>query len=327
MGALFCFADAHVSTVQPANLALRTVRPWLWRRTALARVLASVCHVVPDVRLLLAQLVLELVAAQETIELLSCGVHRFREASPLPSADDALSLLTQVARARSSAGAAEPQVAIVICAFDEQEWIGFALHSALTQTEASIDVIVVDDGSQDATTSVVRSFADPRVRVISHSRNRGKAHALRSALGQVRSAWLLELDADDWLEPTAVATLLAAARSAASPTPTLWSGRYQVWRRRRNGYLYRGPVVRSDDNFVSERSARVPVPRFYSTQDLHRFGGWAIDDASGGRLYEDVAMTASYLSAGCIRVLDECLYHRVIHADSVSQRHPFGRRA
>lgn len=323
--ALVCAAAAAAAEPGSDTLAAQTVRPWLWKRTVLQRVIASLHHVVPDVRLVSAQLALALVKRNAPIELRRTELQRWRPDSPAPCTRDALLLLEQAARSPVPGEKAAPEVAIVICAFDEQEWIGFAVHSALVQTETRVEVIVVDDGSRDGTPAVVRAFADPRVSVISHRRNLGKAHALSTALAHVRCGWILELDADDWLEPTAVATLLAASRSARCEAPILWSGRCQIWRRRRSGLLFRGPLVSSRGAYVSDASARVPVPRFYATQDLRRFGGWETLDASGGRLYEDVAMTARYLRAGHIRVLDDCLYHRVIHGDSVSQRHPYGK--
>jgi len=62
----------------------------------------------------------------------------------------------------------------------------------------SYELIVVDDGSADATAELLeaRGRCDPYLRVITHPQNRGKGAALKSAVASSRGAWLISLDAD-----------------------------------------------------------------------------------------------------------------------------------
>ncbi|MCP3371694.1 glycosyltransferase [Bradyrhizobium cajani] len=117
-----------------------------------------------------------------------------------------------------------PSVSVVIPAKNVAAYVGETLSSALAQDEVS-EVIVVDDGSTDATVAIVRAIGDPRLRLmindsagVSAARNLGARHA--------SGDWLLFLDADDRLRPGAVAALLTAARGA--PRAVLVYGDYNT---------------------------------------------------------------------------------------------------
>lgn len=105
------------------------------------------------------------------------------------------------------------RIAVITPAFNAAPFIADAIRSVLEQTHRDLRLVVVDDGSTDATASVVAGFADPRLTLIwqcnagvSAARNRGMAVAEGDAL--------LFLDADDWLAPTALATLSATLDAA-----------------------------------------------------------------------------------------------------------------
>lgn len=93
-----------------------------------------------------------------------------------------------------------PTVSVVIPAFQRAGSIGRAVDSALRQTAADLEVIVVDDGSRDGTADVVRGIADPRVRLIEHATNRGGNAARQTGIDAARGRWVAFLDSDDlWL--------------------------------------------------------------------------------------------------------------------------------
>ena len=118
---------------------------------------------------------------------------------------------TAVARQPLPAGAGS-SVSVVVPAKNVAAYVGETLASALAQAEVS-EVIVVDDGSTDATVAIVRAIRDPRLRLISND-SAGVSSARNLGARHASGEWLLFLDADDRLRPGAVATLLAAARGA-----------------------------------------------------------------------------------------------------------------
>ncbi|KUO96280.1 glycosyltransferase family 2 protein [Ferroacidibacillus organovorans] len=213
----------------------------------------------------------------------------------------------------------KPIISVVICAFNESARIGWAIRSVLLQTFHAWELLVVDDGSTDQTEQIVRSYTDERICLIKSKENKGKSHALNCALENVKGHFFLELDADDWLVPDALETLYRAS-SILQPMRLL-SAHYYVWQSSTRGQLrYRG-IHGQDPVRISPEFARVPIPRFYRTDDLQSIGGWMTSDQYGGRLFEDVFMSDQYARRGIIQVLEKPLYHRVIHRGSVSQVH------
>lgn len=105
-----------------------------------------------------------------------------------------------------------PQVSIIIPCFRHGRLLGQAVDSALAQTHRSIEVIVVNDGSEDETEDVARSFGD-RIQYVTKE-NGGLSSARNAGIGLARGQYLLFLDADDLLDPEAVERLVAAAGPA-----------------------------------------------------------------------------------------------------------------
>jgi peptidoglycan-N-acetylglucosamine deacetylase len=99
-------------------------------------------------------------------------------------------------------------VTVMIPAFNEERVIERAVRGVLASTEVRIEVIVIDDGSKDATSAVVRdAFADePRVRLLTLE-NGGKARALNRGLELAEGEIVIALDADTQFEPTTIARL------------------------------------------------------------------------------------------------------------------------
>ncbi len=119
-----------------------------------------------------------------------------------------------VFRAPRAAPGAAPEVSILIPARDEAANIGAALDRALAQEGASVEVVVLDDGSTDATAAIVRARADPRVRLASGAPLpagwNGKQHACHQLAALAARPVLLFVDADVRLAPDAAARLHGA---------------------------------------------------------------------------------------------------------------------
>lgn len=103
-----------------------------------------------------------------------------------------------------------PDVSILIAAYNAQDTIGAAIDSALKQRGVSVEVVVCDDASGDATRRIVseRAFIEPRLRSMAHMDNRGQAEALNTAARAASGRYFIQLDADDTLAPDALRSLV-----------------------------------------------------------------------------------------------------------------------
>ncbi len=106
-------------------------------------------------------------------------------------------------------------VSVVIPAFNPTALVEETLASALTQTHRDCEIILVNDGSDDASSlQIIRRIeesGDPRVRVV-HQQNAGLAAARNAGFRNARGRWVVPLDADDLLEPNMIERCLAEAQ-------------------------------------------------------------------------------------------------------------------
>jgi glycosyltransferase involved in cell wall biosynthesis len=104
----------------------------------------------------------------------------------------------------------ELAVDVVITNHNYGRFLGGAIASAIGQTHPCVHVVVVDDGSTDDSSEVLRGFEDrDRVEVIFQERG-GQAAALNTGIEQCNGDVLLILDADDVLRPEAAERVAAA---------------------------------------------------------------------------------------------------------------------
>jgi glycosyltransferase involved in cell wall biosynthesis len=104
-------------------------------------------------------------------------------------------------------------VSILIPAYNADRWIASTIESALGQTWPRKEIIVVDDGSTDATLAVARQFESNEVRVVTQP-NQGAAAARNEAFSLSRGDYIQWLDADDLLSPEKVAHQMQVAMQA-----------------------------------------------------------------------------------------------------------------
>ncbi|MGQ9367396.1 glycosyltransferase [Azospirillum sp. ST 5-10] len=112
---------------------------------------------------------------------------------------------------------ADPLVSIVIPVFNGADFLGEAIDSALAQTYRAIEVIVVDDGSDDggATRAVAMRYGD-RIRYV-HKPNGGVSTALNAGIATMRGAFFCWLSHDDVYRPNKIETQIAAWRRFGRP--------------------------------------------------------------------------------------------------------------
>ncbi|MGQ9881263.1 MAG: glycosyltransferase [Armatimonadota bacterium] len=103
----------------------------------------------------------------------------------------------------------QPTVSVIIAAYNERKVIGRTIQAVLNSHYQPLEVIVVDDGSQDGTADEIqRLFGDlPNVRIIRQA-NQGKASALNHAIRYASGEILVALDADTLFLPDTIGALV-----------------------------------------------------------------------------------------------------------------------
>lgn len=216
-----------------------------------------------------------------------------------------------------------PVISVVICTYNNADYLPWAVRSVMAQTDPAWELLIIDDGSTDATPAYLETLqGDPRIRCYRQYRNVGKAACLNAALQRARGKWLLELDADDWLAPESLMRLSEEALNAED-SGVICADHYE-WTERRSGELvFRGvkkpPEALSRQWLLEEGPAL--APRMFRVGLLIKHNGWSTSVPQGGRLYEDIELLARLALAETIRYLPLPLYHRRIRSGSMTRMH------
>jgi biofilm PGA synthesis N-glycosyltransferase PgaC len=104
-----------------------------------------------------------------------------------------------------------PGVTVLIPALNEEGVIGTSVRAALASDYPELEVLVLDDGSTDATSGVAAAAGggDPRLEVVRDEVNRGKAEQLNGGFERARHDLVVVTDADTHLHPRALRLLVA----------------------------------------------------------------------------------------------------------------------
>ncbi|MFO1023754.1 MAG: glycosyltransferase family A protein [Acetobacteraceae bacterium] len=106
------------------------------------------------------------------------------------------------------------RIGVIIPAYNVAPWIAQAIWSVIDQTYRDWSLVIVNDGSTDATPEIIRRFSDSRLTGL-HGANYGVSAARNRGIAAAADAdALLFLDGDDWLAPDALATLARTLQDA-----------------------------------------------------------------------------------------------------------------
>ncbi|KFG70225.1 hypothetical protein JH26_05685 [Microvirga sp. BSC39] len=215
-----------------------------------------------------------------------------------------------------------PLVSVLMPAYNSAGTIAYALESLRSQTYHDLEIIVVDDASQDETVQVIaRACAvDPRIRFIPLSQNSGPFVARNSALAAATGEFVTNQDADDWAHPQKIATAIAELQRDPSIIAT-WVEHIRCSRERGfralNGYIRpdasslmfrRRPVVETIGWYDSVRAAgdgefHLRMERYYGRRSIRQlnkllsFVNWSETTLSGGGVFRIDSDVNSYSPA------------------------------
>jgi glycosyltransferase involved in cell wall biosynthesis len=162
-------------------------------------------------------------------------------------------------------------VSIIIPCWNGEGFVGDAIRSALAQTYARKEVIVVDDGSTDRSLDVIASFGDA-IRWESGP-NRGGSAARNRGLALANGQLIQFLDADDVLHPQKLEVQVEAIRSSPAQVTFCWGNVEpdSEWRNQ-----FRRPYAGDAVEFLLDGPLHIPAP-LHRREVLRASGGFRIE--------------------------------------------------
>lgn len=117
-----------------------------------------------------------------------------------------------------------PSVSVVLPTHNRARTLRRAIDSVLDQTYSDLEVIVVDDASEDHTKQVVEGIPDPRVRYLHHEINRGAPAARNTGIYSARGTYVAFQDSDDAWQPDKLTKQMAVVGLADHADEVVYCG-------------------------------------------------------------------------------------------------------
>ena len=121
-----------------------------------------------------------------------------------------------LATRRTPSGASNPLVSVIIPSHNHGHFVEQALRSVYEQTYRNLEIIVIDDGSTDGSTTLIREALrhSPFPERFLARENRGAPSTLNQGIELASGAYVQFLNSDDWLTPERIASMVAMVSDA-----------------------------------------------------------------------------------------------------------------
>ncbi|ASN07300.1 glycosyl transferase family 2 [Virgibacillus necropolis] len=213
-----------------------------------------------------------------------------------------------------------PTISVLMSNYNMGKYVETAVASCLLQNERIEQILIMDDGSTDNSHKLLQRWADGKQVKVFNKKNGGKAKALNDVLSHVKTDFILELDADDWLDPDAVFVIKKHLSDLPKDIAVLY-GNLRKWKQVEGDVLFKGVTQGVAINGKAELlSYRFPLgPRIYRTSFLKEEGGFPVVEFENGRLYEDVSVLNRLIKNFRFCYHDFTVYNVREHNESITK--------
>ncbi|WP_186576795.1 glycosyltransferase family A protein [Aquibacillus kalidii] len=213
-----------------------------------------------------------------------------------------------------------PSLTVIISNYNMGKYVEAAVASCQLQMEPFEQILIIDDGSTDNSYHQLLQLNKGKNIKVFHKSNGGKARALNYLLPFVDSEFILELDADDWLDADAVTVIKGFLNTLPKESSVLY-GNLRKWKQLPEDVLFKriakGVPVNGKSDLLSYR---FPLgPRIYRTSTLKEIGGFPVIEFADGRLYEDVSVLNKLITRSSFQYHDFTVYNVREHEESITK--------
>lgn len=208
----------------------------------------------------------------------------------------------------------KPMVSIIIPVYNAGIWLRRTMHCLQKQTYQNLQIIFIDDCSTDNSALMLEddrlAFGDAvALEMLRHEKNRGVAAARNTGLDKAKGDYIYFLDADDWIEPDAIALMVERARETEADIVGFnWWLSFQNSEREMKQPTFSDPWEAME--MMMQGIMRWNLWMFLVRRELYEAN--AIRFTSGKNMGEDLLVTIKlFACAGKVSYLDKALYHYV----------------
>ncbi len=215
----------------------------------------------------------------------------------------------------------KPLISVIITVYNVERYLRRCLDSAVNQIYQNLDIILVDDGSQDESGTICDEYAvkDNRIRVF-HIPNGGVAHALNTGISEAKGEYIGILDCDDWLDNNFFMELMEACQKYQADISMC--GYYEAYEKEGGYELKEEDISLRPGNIAKDEAVEKIIYdkeiHSYAWNKLYKkelFDGLMFPEDRG---YEDVAILYKlFLKADNIAIVNRPLYYYYMREGSI----------
>jgi glycosyltransferase involved in cell wall biosynthesis len=212
---------------------------------------------------------------------------------------------------------APPCVSVIMPVFNGERYLDEAVRSILDQTFSDFEFIIIDDGSTDRTSAILKSYTDVRIKVVDQ-RHQGLVASLNQGLAIARGGYVARMDGDDIAFPHRLEKQVTFLRTHPG-TGILGTACRLIDANGRDLGFRQWPINDLEIRWVSLLSSPFGHPTVMICRDILSRNGLKYEEAFQG--VEDYGFWTKVLNYTCGWNLVEPLLRYRMHEDSVTSKY------
>ena len=214
------------------------------------------------------------------------------------------------------------KISIIIPVYNVEKYIRRCIDSILAQTNINYELILVDDGSTDASGEICDEYekTDDRIKVF-HQSNQGQSKARNFALDYVfdrgGTEWIAFIDSDDWIHPRYLELLMDAVNTHNVRISNVFLTHVHSEEVPENKNGFSSTIEKMEDVYISfgKEVACYPQGRLYDASL------WKNIRFPVGKIWEDIATIYKvFLQVKEVALVHGDIYYYFVHSESTSNR-------